>query len=235
MCDLSFQGERLVEKAGVARTMLGIAGCAVVGLAMLGGVSAAAAQTSRKDVAYVMAVSGHASATAEGNSADLDGLDIIYQGTQVDLDANAELRLCHYRLRKLVTLKGPLHAVISATGIATDQGDLATSAREPCTAPAVSTIQGGVAYRALLQPTQVGLNPSIKLLDSRSRRIQKAMILDEGRHATTVSFSHGVAKPQLTDGQDYSLVVELNDGRKWRLLLRASAAADNSVVILVTQ
>lgn len=235
MRDVSSQSEGRAERIAVARSALGVTIFATVGFAMLGSLSAATAQAGRKDVAYVMAITGHASASEEGNSADLDGLDIIYQGTQIDLDANAELRLCHYRLRKLVTLKGPLHAVVSASGIATDHGDAAVSAREPCTAPAVSTIQGGVAYRALVQPTQVGLNPSIKLLDSRSRRVHKAMILDEGRRATVVSFNHGVARPQLTDGQDYSLVVELNDGRKWRLLLRASAAADNSVVILVTQ
>ena len=235
MCDLSSQGEGRAERTAVARTTLRVATFVMVGLAILGNASAAAAQASRKDVAYVMAISGHASATAEGSSIDLNGLDIIYQGTQVDLDPNAELRLCHYRLRKLVTLKGPLHAVILASGIATDKGDVATSAREACTAPAVSTIQGGVAYRALVQPTQVGLSPSIKLVDSGSRRVRKAVILDESRHATVVSFNHGIARPQLVEGQDYSVVVELNDGNTWRLLLRASAAADTSVLILVAQ
>src|SRR5713226_3485818 len=79
-----------------------------IGLGAAGGISHSAAQGTASDVAYVEAVSGHVVASFQGTPTLLDVLDIIGDRTRLDLPANSELRLCHYRMRKLLTLKGPI-------------------------------------------------------------------------------------------------------------------------------
>ena len=38
----------------------------------------------------------------------LDALDVVSEGTQLDLQGNCELRICHYKMRQFRTLRGPL-------------------------------------------------------------------------------------------------------------------------------
>src|SRR5262249_57070537 len=89
-------------------------------LPILGGaglISGSRAQDA-SEVAYVESVTGNVDAAAQGKPVLLDALDVIGDRTRLDLTANSELRLCHYQLRKLVSLKGPLRASVSASGVA---------------------------------------------------------------------------------------------------------------------
>ncbi len=228
----SSQGSWRSQRAGARLETLRYFLVIVVGLASMAGASPAAEETTGSDVAYVEAATGRSTASAQGVATELGDLDVIYQGTRLDLEAGAELRLCHYRLRKEVTLRGPLHVVISAEGIENDKGDAAGSANGTCAAPLISTVQGGAAYRDVAPPTQVALKPSIKISGARTPSIRKAVLWDEKRHKVA-SFARGMVRPKLADGKDYSLVVEFSDGQKWQLMLRASAAAEARTVILV--
>jgi hypothetical protein len=87
----------------------------VMGVFLTAGRSAA--QESAADVAYVMEVSGRAVASLQGRPSLLDTLDIIRDRTRLDLQANSELRLCHYQTHQLLTLKGPLRASVSSDGV----------------------------------------------------------------------------------------------------------------------
>src|SRR5262249_51818918 len=80
-----------------------------------GTVSQSTAQETTADVAYVESVNGRVIASLQGSPTLLDVLDVIGERTRLDLPANSELRICHYRARKLLTLKGPLRASVSAS------------------------------------------------------------------------------------------------------------------------
>ena len=55
-----------------------------------------AAQEAAADVGYVEDVSGRVVAFAQGKPTLLDALDVISDRTRLDLQANSELRICHY-------------------------------------------------------------------------------------------------------------------------------------------
>ncbi len=80
--------------------------------AMLGGGTglSSSAQEAATDVAYVEAVIGRVVAFAAHRAPTpflVDTLDVISDGTRFDLLANSELRLCHYRMRRFLTMRGP--------------------------------------------------------------------------------------------------------------------------------
>jgi hypothetical protein len=108
------------------------------------------------EVAIVENVSGHVVAFSAGEPkpALLEALDVVSEGTRLDLQANSELRICHYQTRQFLTLRGPLRASISREGVAVVNGKPATAAGEPCAAPASSTLSGGVVLRGVT-PTPV--------------------------------------------------------------------------------
>jgi hypothetical protein len=76
------------------------------------GLSPVAAQEGRTDVAFVEAVSGRVVAFAAGKPVLLDALDVVSDRTRLDLQANSELRLCHYQTRRFVTVKGPARVIL---------------------------------------------------------------------------------------------------------------------------
>jgi len=83
-------------------------------LAAVDGTAAPAlAQQATADVAYVEDVSGRVVAFAQGKPILLNAFDTISDRTRLDLQANSELRICHYPTRQFLTLKGPLTASIS--------------------------------------------------------------------------------------------------------------------------
>jgi hypothetical protein len=63
------------------------------------------AQGKVADVAYVEYVSGRVVAFSAGKPTLLDPLDVVSDRTRLDLQANSELRICHYQTRQLLTLK----------------------------------------------------------------------------------------------------------------------------------
>ena len=129
---------------GIARTAL-----LVSTLSLAAGVSDAAAQGATTDIAYVSAVSGFVLASAQGQPTPLDVLDGIRERTRLDLPANSELSICHFRTRTLLTMRGPLRAVVSANGLAVEDANAVTISAETCAAPTLANVQGGLLSRGL--------------------------------------------------------------------------------------
>jgi hypothetical protein len=98
----------------------------------------APAPTQYTNIAFVEAVSGRVLAFARGKPSLLGNSDIVTDHTQLDLQANSELRLCHYRGNRLLTLRGPLRAMVSADGVTDESGRAVDAAAGTCTSPGVS-------------------------------------------------------------------------------------------------
>jgi hypothetical protein len=79
----------------------------------------------------------------------LDVFDTIGDWTQLDLEANSELRICNYRTHTLVTLRGPLRASISTSGVTAESGNAIIGPTKTCATPAVSIFQGGIVTRGM--------------------------------------------------------------------------------------
>jgi len=100
-------------------------------------------------VAFVESVSGQVVAFSQGRPTLLEALDTINHRTQLNLPQNSELRVCHYRTGKIVSLKGPLRATVSQDGVTVENSKVALAALGPCAAPAASTVQGGIVTRGV--------------------------------------------------------------------------------------
>jgi hypothetical protein len=116
-------------------------------LALMAGPSAA--QETAADVAYVAEVSGRVVAFAQGKPTLLDALDIISDRTRLDLQANSELRICHYQTHQLFTLMGPLRASISRDSVTAENGKAIAASAGSCAAPVVSIYQAGFVTRGV--------------------------------------------------------------------------------------
>ena len=113
------------------------------------GVGPLDAAQDANEVAMVENVSGHVVAFVAGKPALLEALDVVSDGTRLDLQANSELRICHYQTRQFLTLTGPLRASISREGVAVVNGKTTTVAGGSCAAPVSSTFSGGIVFRGL--------------------------------------------------------------------------------------
>jgi hypothetical protein len=214
--------------------LVGSAVCLGVSLGLGVRVSQSAKQV--KEVAYVEAVSGHVVAFTQGKPMLLDVLDTIGVGTQLDLKANSELRICHYRIHKLLTLKGPLRASISASGVTAKNGTDIKDQNEACAEPVVSTFQGGVAARSVtITSMNVPLRPSIKIVNRGKQAISRVVLRDGVDDTLLMNLNSKAAQPILTDGQSYVLVIERSSGSKLRMQLRASAAIESGPLIFVVR
>jgi len=123
-----------------------------LGFGLWAGASQAPAQRATMQVAHVEAVSGIVLAASQGRQTLLDVLDIIRDQTELDLRADSELQICLYRSRKLVTLRGPLRAVISAADLTMEKLNAVDRPGESCTAPVISIVHGGFISRGLPRP-----------------------------------------------------------------------------------
>jgi hypothetical protein len=135
---------------GKSKVAAGIMAAVVLSTICLGGdasLSPAAAQEAAADVGYVVSVSGRVVALARGNPALLDTFDNISDRTRLDLLANSELHLCHYRTQRIVMLKGPARVIISADGMKAEAGKAIDASEERCTAPVMSRVNGGLLTR----------------------------------------------------------------------------------------
>jgi hypothetical protein len=196
------------------------------------------------DVAYVEGVSGRVVALAEGKPTLLDALDVISDRTRLDLQANSELRICHYPTRQLLTLKGPLRASISRDGVTAENSKTAVASAGTCAAPVVSSFQGGVVSRGTSAAgaaavktanVNVALRPSIRIVNRGPQPIQKVLLLDGDSHEVLMVFERNIARPNLGEGQSYVLVVERSDGREVKMTLQASAVAQTDPLIVVVR
>ena len=98
-------------------------------------------------MAFVQDVSGRVVAFSQGKPTLLEALDTIKDRTQLDLSASSELRICHYQLRQLVILRGPVRASISRDSVTAENGKPILTYSGSCSAPVVSTYSGGVLAR----------------------------------------------------------------------------------------
>jgi hypothetical protein len=224
--------ESAMQSAGTVRAVL-IVSAIVIGADV--GVSPSVGEGITSDVAYVEAVNGRVIASLQGSPTLLDVLDVIGERTRLDLPANSELRICHYRTRKLLTLKGPLRASVSASGVASENGNALDTSGPTCSAPTVSTFQGGIISRDLggAGKTKVSLQPSIKIVNNTGRTIRQVAIWDGMHQKMLTVFERNVARPTLADGQSYLLVVEQSDGKELKMMLEASAKAETGPLIMV--
>jgi hypothetical protein len=217
------------------RLMKALLLCAAIGLAA-DGVSQSAAQGTATDVAYVETVSGGVVASSQGTLTTLDALDIIGDQTRLNLQANSELRICHYRTRKIVRLSGPLRAAISASGVTAESGKAIDPTSETCAAPVVSTFQGGFVTRNIaLVTTDVPLRPSIKVVDRGTKAIRKIALWDDMQQTILATFNRKMARPLLDHGKSYLLVIEQSDGGELKMLLQASEATRTGPLIVVVR
>lgn len=206
-----------------------------LGLGAAWSVSVGLAQGTANDVAYVVAVAGRAVASSQGATMELDVLDTINNQTRLDLEPNTEVRICHYRALKILTLKGPLRALISDVGVTLENGNEIPVSGETCAKPVVSTVQGGAVFRNLNAATNVGLRPRIKIVNSGSHKIRKVIVRDEQNEKILTSFKRNIGQPQLAEGRAYTLVVEFANRGRWEMKLRASAAVETGAVIITFQ
>jgi len=111
--------------------------------------SASAAQEAI-EVAFVENVSGRVVALAAAKPTLLDALDVVTDGTRLDLQPNSELRLCHYQMRQYLTLRGPVRASVSRDGVVVESNKSAVTAAGSCAAPSrLSPPRGRVPRRRI--------------------------------------------------------------------------------------
>jgi hypothetical protein len=121
------------------------------GLGASSGAIPSVAQEAAADVAYVETVSGRVVAFARGAPVLLSNLDIIGDRTKLDLLAQSELRVCHYGTQRFLTLKGPARLTISSDGVSSEGGKSIEASAEPCAAPTISKLQGGLLTRSSIR------------------------------------------------------------------------------------
>jgi hypothetical protein len=114
----------------------------------LGSGSVSAAQEAA-EVAFVENVSGRVVALVAAKPTLLDALDVVTDGTRLDLQPNSELRICHYQMRQYITLRGPVRTSVSRDGVVVESNKSAVTAAGSCAAPSASSFQGGIVMRGL--------------------------------------------------------------------------------------
>ena len=207
--------------------------CSAIALVAGGSTQSWAQRAAAADVAYVEEAKGRV--MAKGNPVPLEALDVLNDQTQLQLDANSEVRICHYRTRKVLNLGGPLRAVVSASGVSAEGGKRIDATAETCAAPLISTFQGGVVTRRAFATMNVPLRPSIKVIDRGTNPIRKVALWDSTQQTLLVNFDRNAAQPVLDDGKSYMLVVEQHDGGEMKMLLQASGGVRTGPLIVVVR
>jgi hypothetical protein len=227
--------EQRRTRGKTSRAMEFMTAALLVSAAGLGtGPAHSAAQEIAADVGYVEDVSGRVVAFSQGKPTLLDALDVVSDRTRLDLQANSELRICHYPTHKLLTLKGPLRASISRDGVTTENSKTVVTSTETCVAPVVSTFQGGIVSRGTgAKTTNVSLQPNIKVVNRGAQAIRRIGLWDSDAQKLLITFDRDAARPVLDEGQSYLLVVERNDGSEFKMMLKASAVTQAEPLIVV--
>jgi hypothetical protein len=133
--------------AGLARTAMALS---ILGFGAAAGISQAVAQTAVAEIGYVATMSGPVVLHSGAPPVLLDPLDVIPDRARLELPAGSEVRICHYPTERLLTLKGPLRASVSAHGVTAENGRPLDPSATPCTAPRVSKHQGGLVARGVI-------------------------------------------------------------------------------------
>jgi hypothetical protein len=205
-------------------------------LCMGSGVYWSRAQAGDGDVAYVESVRGHVVSSSQEAPTPLEILDIIGDRTRLNLSANSELRICHYRTGKILALRGPLRASVSVSGVTAENGKTIDATSESCAAPVISTFQGGFVTRSVgLATAKVPLRPNIKVVDRGANTIRKITLRDEANRPLPASFVRNVGRPFLEQDKSYLLVVERRGGDELKVLLQASETNQAGPLIVVVR
>jgi hypothetical protein len=224
---------RMAMTTGILRAL---AALSAVGLGVTAESSLVAAQSGASEVAYVETVSGRVVGFAQGKPTLLDVLDLLRDGTALTLQADSEIRLCHYRLGKFLNLKGPLRASITAAGLTTEDGKPVAASAESCAAPVLSLVQGGVVSRKVaLMTVDVSLRPIIRVVNESKSPIRQMALWDGPRQNVVATFEGNTARPKLEADQSYLLVIDQGDGNESKLTLKASAATRSGPLILTVR
>lgn len=204
-------------------------------LGLSGGIFQSSAQGADSDVGYVESVRGRVVLSQDAPK-PLDLLDVIADRARLDLPANSELRICHFRMGKILMLRGPLRASVSASGVTAENGRAINATSETCAAPVISTFQGGFVTRSFgLSTAKVALRPNIKVVSSTDNPVRKITLWDDMNRPVQVSFTHNTGRPVLEQDKSYVLVVEPRDGDELKLLLQASGANPTGPLIVVVR
>jgi hypothetical protein len=118
-----------------AETVVGPLAAMLLAAAVDGAGAPTWAQQAMADIAYVEAVNGHVVAFAQGKPILLNALDTISDRTRLDLQANSELRICHFPTRQFLTLKGPLKASVSRDGVTAENNKTTAAATGRASCP----------------------------------------------------------------------------------------------------
>jgi hypothetical protein len=108
---------------------------------------AEAAPQGGADVAFVEEVTGRVVAHSHGMKKPLEKFVILSERTRLELGPNSELRICHYGVNRVVTLSGPLLAVVSKDGVTAENGRINSEAPAKCAPPATWKKPGGLMMR----------------------------------------------------------------------------------------
>jgi hypothetical protein len=118
-----------------AETVVGSLAAMLLAAAVDGAGAPTWAQQVMADIAYVEDVSGHVVAFTQGKPILLNALDTISDRTRLDLQANSELRICHFPTRQFLTLKGPLKASVSRDGVTAENNKTTAAATGRASCP----------------------------------------------------------------------------------------------------
>ncbi len=140
------QRERGVHGAGAILAAIVVSTFALGGAT---GISRSAAQEAATEAAYIEAVSGRVVGFSGGKPVLLEALDTLSERTRLDLQINSEVRICHLRTHRLLTLRGPARALISADGVVAENGQAIAASTTTCAEPIVSKHQGGLVSRGV--------------------------------------------------------------------------------------
>jgi hypothetical protein len=140
------QRERGVHGAGAILAAIVVSTFALGGAT---GISRSAAQEAATEAAYIEAVSGRVVGFSGGKPVLLEALEMLSERTRLDLQINSEVRICHLRTHRLLTLRGPARALISADGVVAENGQAIAASTTTCAEPIVSKHQGGLVSRGV--------------------------------------------------------------------------------------
>jgi hypothetical protein len=140
------QRKRAVHGAGTILAAIVVSTFALSGAT---GISRSAAQEAATEAAYIEAVNGRVVGFSGGKPVLLEALDTLSERTRLDLQINSEVRICHLRTNRLLTLRGPARALISADGVVAENGQAIAASTTTCAEPIVSKHQGGLVSRGV--------------------------------------------------------------------------------------
>jgi hypothetical protein len=187
------------------------------------------------EVAYVDEVSGAPAIMAGDGSAPVVALDILSPDQALVLPPGSRVRLCHYGVKSIYDLAGPMKVTVTASGVLSAEGEILVPGPQVCSEPAVSILQGGVVFRGTKGDGAPRITPSprIRIVAPAAAGLRTVRIEDNLSGGTVAEFRSGLARPRLQAGRIYRVVAELASGEKRTVFLRAAEGPDARDTLLL--